>query len=102
MLGLNRMARSATKTFCKRGTTTRTGDRVAFLISDAFIPGSEEISTSLSDTGQVEGTIVNFSDSGTASRVFALVEVVRKQTVVIPVERLRVLERFGSGEEVKE
>jgi hypothetical protein len=74
---------------------------VAFLISDAFIQGSEENHASLSDTGEVEGTIVNFSDSGTASRVFALVEIVRKQTVVIPVERLRLLESSGSRGENK-
>ena len=96
-----KIARSVTKSICERGTTTRTGDRVAFLISDAFISGSEEIRTLLSDTGEVEGTIMNFSDSGTASRVFAVVEVVRKQAVVIPVERLRLLESSGSSEEDK-
>ena len=41
------------------------------------------------DTSELEGTIVGFSDSGGASRVFALVEVVQRRTVVVPVENLR-------------
>jgi len=90
-----------TISICEWGITTRTGDKVAFLISDTFMQGSEENHTSLSDTGELEGTIVNFSDSGTASRVFALVEIVRKQTIVIPVERLRLLESSGSKGENK-
>jgi hypothetical protein len=38
----------------------------------------------------VEGTVVDFSDSGITSRVFAVVEVVQKHAVVVPVAKLRV------------
>jgi hypothetical protein len=39
----------------------------------------------------IEGTVVDFSDSGTEARWFAVVEVVRKQNVIVPVTELRVL-----------
>jgi len=38
---------------------------------------------------ELEGRIVGFSDSGNVERAFAVVEVVRRHTVVIPVDRLR-------------
>jgi len=49
------------------------------------------------DTSELEGTIVGFSDSGGASRVFALVEVVQRRTVVVPVENLRPLSELQSN-----
>jgi hypothetical protein len=38
------------------------------------------------------GTILNFSDSGDVPRAFALVEVIRQQTLVVPVGKLRLAE----------
>jgi hypothetical protein len=90
-----------TNALCERRNPTRTGDRVAFKISDAFLPGSEEIRAGFWDVGEVEGTIMDFSDSGTAARAFALVEVVHKQTIVVPTERLRILGTSGSSNEPK-
>jgi len=67
---------------------TRKGDRVSFERSDMFLPGPEEL---LPGTGELEGVVIGFSDSGAQSRVFAVVEVVQKQEVVVPVDKLRLL-----------
>jgi len=64
------------------------------LISDAYLPESEEARSALADGSELEGTVIDFSDSGSLARAFALVEVVRKQTVVVPVEKLKLLERL--------
>jgi hypothetical protein len=37
---------------------------------------------------EVDGMIVSFSDSGSKPQAFAVVEVVRKQTLIVPVEKL--------------
>jgi hypothetical protein len=39
----------------------------------------------------MEGAIVGFSDSGPRQRAFAVVEVVHRQTMVVPVEKLKVV-----------
>jgi hypothetical protein len=74
---------------------TRKGDRVSFGRSDVFLPSPEEVLLGLADE-ELEGVVVGFSDSGGQPRVFAVVEVVRRQEVVVPVNRLRVM---GSGPE---
>ncbi len=40
------------------------------------------------DAAVVEGTIVDFSDSGDVPRMFAVIEVLHMQTVVVPVANL--------------
>lgn len=40
------------------------------------------------DAAVVEGTIVDFSDSGDVPRMFAVIEVLQRQTVVVPVANL--------------
>ena len=74
---------------------TREGDKVRFLVSDVFLPGPEEVLEALARDAHLEGTVVGFSDSGSERRVFAVVEVIRRQTVVVPVDRLR--EVFPGG-----
>jgi hypothetical protein len=64
---------------------------VVFQISDAFLPDSAALKIAFSDLSELEGTVVGFSDSGDARSVFALVEVIQKRTVVVPVENLRPL-----------
>lgn len=39
----------------------------------------------------VEGTVVEFSDSGQRTSFFAVVEVVRRRQIVVPVEKLVVV-----------
>jgi hypothetical protein len=47
-------------------------------------------SRALADT-EIEGTIVDFSDSGLKLRAFAVVEVVNGRTMVVPVEKLTLI-----------
>lgn len=60
-----------------------------FNVSDVFLPNPEGVFSAAPGEEEVEGTVVNFSDSGSKVRVFAVVDVIRRQTVVVPVEKLR-------------
>lgn len=55
-----------------------------FLLSSVYLPEAENALKSLSLDSEVEGVIVRFSDAGTRQDAFAVVEVVRRVTVVIP------------------
>jgi hypothetical protein len=57
-----------------------------------FLPTAEELFKPLSPDSEVEGTIVDFSDSGPKPRAFAVIEVVKKHTVIVPVSGLEVVE----------
>ena len=46
---------------------------------------------------EMEGTIVDFSDSGQRPRFFALVDVVRRQTLVVPVDKLHCVQAKGES-----
>lgn len=76
---------------------TQTGDKVRFRISDVFLPSPEGVFMPPAMGEQLEGTIVNFSDSGQKTRFFAMVEVVRRETVVVPVEKLERVPRPEAG-----
>ena len=67
---------------------TQAGDKVRFRISDVFLPSPDSQLLAPSAQEELEGTIVDFSDSGQRARFFALVDVVRRRTVVVPVEKL--------------
>lgn len=67
-----------------------------FRISDVFLPSPDALLVAQAGEGELEGTIVDFSDSGQKERVFALVDVVRRQTVVVPVEKLETVSQLGS------
>ncbi len=73
------------------------GDKVRFLADDIFLPTQERTSIVATGEIEVEGTIHDFSDSGSKTCFFALVDVVRKETVVVPVEKLRVVASRESG-----
>lgn len=45
---------------------------------------------------ELEGTIIDFSDSGQNERFFAIVDVVRKQSVVVAVQKLETIPQPGS------
>lgn len=45
----------------------------------------------------VEGTVVDFSDSGAKARYFAIVDVITRYAVVVPVSKLEVLQDWNSG-----
>ena len=59
-----------------------------FHLADVFLPGPEEIRRAFFDTDEIEGTITDFSDAGNVPKAFAVVEVVLRQTMVVPVEKL--------------
>jgi hypothetical protein len=84
----------------RRRIPTQKGDKVVFSVSDAFLPEREEARNAIFEEDEVVGTVMDFSDSGDVPRVFALVEVIRHQTLIVPVKKLRLLEgsrRFGAG-----
>ncbi len=72
-----------------RRCETRVGDRVRFSLASVFLPDSQD-ETALVES-EVEGVIVDFSDSGPVAQVFAVIELERRCTVVVPVEKLRLV-----------
>jgi hypothetical protein len=72
---------------------------VRFRISDVFLPGPEEMLADSSPTLEMEGEIVEFSDSGLEQRVFAVVQLPGPRTVVVPVSRLEVVKANPEPEE---
>jgi len=74
----------------RRHSTSR-GDKVVFRIADAFVPSAEELKVDFPDRAELEGTVVDFSDSGGSSNAFVIVEVIQKHTVVLPIKKLKLL-----------
>ncbi len=68
-----------------------------FRVSDVFLPSQEAILAAPSAETELEGTIIDFSDSGQKVQVFAVVDVVRRQTVVVPVQKLEVVSGPETG-----
>jgi hypothetical protein len=64
------------------------GDRVRFALADVFLPGPDVGTPPSSEMTELDGTLIEFSDSGSRTKAFAVVEVVRKQLIVVPVEKL--------------
>ena len=75
---------------------THEGDKVRFRVSDVFLPSPEELSSGLATDAQLEGIVRGFSDSGSEARVFAVVDVVQRQTLVVPVDKLTRLSTWES------
>jgi hypothetical protein len=72
---------------------TNKGDWVRFLASEVFLANDEHLVSEPTSSGEMEGVIVDFSDSGARLRAFAVVELAAGQTIVVPVEKLRIRER---------
>jgi hypothetical protein len=70
------------------------GDTVRFQVVDIFLPAADDLPKSITPADQLEGTVVNFSDSGLLPRVFAVVDVIARLSVVVPVEKLQ-LQNLG-------
>ncbi len=71
-----------------------------FHVSDAFLPSPAELHAAFSGAEELEGTVIDFSDSGKTHRAFALIEVTQQRTVIIPTRRLEMvinLEPPGGG-----
>jgi tRNA A58 N-methylase Trm61 len=71
--------------------SAQVGDRVSFRIADVFLPEPAEVIANLKDVLEVNGVVVEFSDSGNNLRAFAVVRITTQQTVVLPVSALRVM-----------
>ena len=68
----------------------RIGYRVSFRISDVFLPEPAEVLATLTPDVEANGVIVEFSDSGSRPRAYALVRITTCQSVLLPVAALRV------------
>lgn len=53
-----------------------------------FLPHIDCLLADFEAKDEMEGTLIDFSDSGNRLHAFAVVEVDQKQTVIIPVEKL--------------
>jgi hypothetical protein len=71
------------------------GDKVRFRLSDVFLPSPSGTLPIAEPGEELEGTITDFSDSGQKPRYFALVEVVRTQSLIVPVDKLEVNSPLG-------
>lgn len=67
------------------------GDRVSFSISDVFLPEPAEVLASLTADARAEGVVVEFSDSGSVPRAYAMVRITPQQMVLLPLSALKVL-----------
>lgn len=68
------------------------GDRVTFRIGDVFLPEPFEVLAKLTPDVETTGEVVEFSDSGSSLRAYAVVRITAKQSVLLPVGALRVID----------
>ena len=71
--------------------TAQVGDRVRFRISDVFLPEPAEVLANLTVEVETNGVVVEFSDSGSSQRAYAVVQITPQQAVLLPVTALHVL-----------
>jgi hypothetical protein len=67
------------------------GDRVTFRIADVYLPEPFEVLARLSPEVETNGVVVEFSDSGSDQRAYAVVRITTQQSVLLPVSALRLL-----------
>jgi hypothetical protein len=79
-----------------REAPTQKGIKVRFLLSDVFLPTVDELRALLGTEKELEGTVIEFSDSGSRRNVFAIVEVLHRETLVVPTEKLRMATSFDT------
>ncbi|HLJ27801.1 MAG TPA: hypothetical protein VKY85_13905 [Candidatus Angelobacter sp.] len=73
-------------------STADIGDLVRFRIADVFLPEPAEVLASLTIEAETNGVVVEFSDSGSQPRAYAVVQIKPQQKVLLPVEALRVVD----------
>jgi len=71
-------------------STAQVGDRVSFRVADVFLPEPAELLAKLTADVEANGVVVEFSDSGSSARAYAVVRITAEQVVVLPVGALRV------------
>lgn len=67
---------------------TEKGARVRFRVSDVFLPNPPEVLGLDAEDDEMEGQVIDFSDLGSCRQFFAVVEIVRKNTVVVAIDKL--------------
>ena len=72
------------------GTTAQIGDRVSFRIADVFLPEPSEVLANLTPEAEANGVVVEFSDSGSDLRAYAVVRITTQQSVLLPMSALHV------------
>lgn len=77
---------------------TKKGDWVRFLASEVFLSSQEVLASTHASLNEMEGVIVDFSDSGTRPRAFAVVKLATGQTIIVPVEKMKMARPGSSGE----
>ena len=68
------------------------GDRVSFRISDVYLPEPSEVLANLTAEAEANGVVVEFSDSGSSQRAYAVVQITPQQAVLLPVTALHVVD----------
>jgi hypothetical protein len=71
--------------------TAQVGDRVSFRIADVFLPEPFEVLKNLTPEAETNGGVIEFSDSGSDPRAYAVVRITRQHSVLLPVSALQVL-----------
>ena len=71
--------------------SVQVGDRVSFRISDVFLPEPSEVLAKLTPEVEANGVVMEFSDSGSSARAYAVVRIARDQSVLLPVGALQLL-----------
>jgi len=71
---------------------------VRFHAADVFLTNLGGKGVGQAQEEELEGTIVGFSDSGPKLRFFAVIEVVRTESMVVPLERLELVESRADEE----
>jgi hypothetical protein len=75
----------------RSASTARIGDRVTFRISDVFLPEPVEVLANLTGDLEATGVVIEFSDSGSNVRAYAVVRITPQQAVLLPMGTFRVL-----------
>jgi len=73
------------------GGSAQIGDLVSFRISDVFLPEPPDVLAKLTADVATEGVVIEFSDSGSRPRAYAVVRITAQQSVLVPVSALHVL-----------
>ncbi len=69
-----------------------------FQVADIYLPARDDLPKSLTTAESLEGTVVDISDSGFLPRVFAVVDVMARQSVIVPLEKLQTQDVHGRRE----
>ncbi|MGD0128608.1 MAG: hypothetical protein ABSF46_24885 [Terriglobia bacterium] len=82
---------SLARSFGAGGIPTRIGDHVRFRAASVFLWPQQSSLTAPPDEAEIVGKVIGFSDSGKEPQVYAVIEVVETQALIVPVSDLEVI-----------